>query len=261
MIRIGRGLCRGSAALWTVIDQQRANLFEPRNFHVYLCDDRFNLEFSFSDCLRPNPIGKVGRGWMSESQLPEAIFHLDLFRSRTCRVHAFGVDSVLQRPDKVGASYGLGLSAFDTFQKLTERHLKGSGQSRQVTETDLTRTSLEVRYMDLVNTRLFGKIDLPPTPFLSELPDSFAKLDANIKRHSSSIDLVEALYLVDALSREIRAKDRSVVPVSRVGPGVPGSADDTTAVAGTTAQSENPMNSSTREGIAAMRCGPLEETG
>ena len=128
-------------------------------------------------------------------------------------------------------------------------------------ETDLARTSFEVRYMNLMNTRMFGKVDLPPTPFFSELPDSFAKLDANIGRHSSSIDLVEALYLVDALSREIRAKDRPVVPVSRFGPGVPGRTDDTTAVAGTSAHSENPMNSSTSEGIAAMHCDPLKEIG
>ena len=128
-------------------------------------------------------------------------------------------------------------------------------------ETDLARTALKVGDVDLVNSRLFGKVDLPPTPFLSELPDSFAKLDANIRRHSSSIDLVEALYLVDALSRELRAKDRPVVPISRFGRDMPGRADDTTAVAGTSGQSENPMNSSTREGIAAMRCGLLKETG
>lgn len=60
--------------------------------------------------------------------------------------------------------------------------------------------------MDLVNSRLFGKVDLLPTPFLSELPDSFAKLDAHIRGHSSSIDLVEALYLVDALSADRRAE-------------------------------------------------------
>ena len=135
----------------------------------------------------------------------EATLHLDLSRSRARRVHAFGVDSVLGRLDQDGLRQGL--AAFYTFQKLAKRHLKGRCQSRQVAETDLTRTSFEVRYMNLMNTRLFGKVDLPPTPFLSELPDSFAKLDANIGRHSSSIDLVETLYLVDALSREIRIED------------------------------------------------------
>lgn len=73
-------------------------------------------------------------------------------------------------------------------------------------QSNLARTALQVRDMDLVNTRLFGEVDLPPTPFLSELPDSFAKLDANIRGHSSSIDLVEALYLVDALSADRRAE-------------------------------------------------------
>ena len=85
-------------------------------------------------------------------------------------------------------------------------------------ETDLARTSFEVRYMNLMNTRLFGEVDLPPTPFLAELPDSFAKVCAHVRGHSSSIDLVEALYLVDALSREIRAENGSVVPVSCIGP-------------------------------------------
>ncbi len=191
--------------------------------------------------------------------MQEATVHLDLSRSRARRVHAFGVDSVLRRLDKDGSSQGL--SAFYTFQKLAERHLKGRCQSRQVAETDLARTSFEVRYMNLMNTRLFGKVDLPPTPFLSELPDSFAKLDANIGRHSSSIDLVEALYLVDALSREIRIEEGAAVPVSRIRPGVPGRADDTTAVAGASAQTENPMNSLTREGVTATRCGLLKETG
>ena len=128
-------------------------------------------------------------------------------------------------------------------------------------KTDLAGTSFEVRYMNLMNTRLFGKVDLPPTPFLSELPDSLAKVCAHIRGHSSSIDLVEALYLVDALSREIWAENGFVVPVSYIGPSVPEGADDTTAVAGTSAQSENPMNSSTREGIMVMCCGPLMGTG
>jgi len=129
-----------------------------------------------------------------------------------------------------------------------------------VAKTDFARTSFEVRYMNLMNTRLFGKVDLPPTPLLSELPDSLAKLDANIRQHSSSIDLVEALYLVDALSRETRVEDGYVAKVSRVGPSLPGRADDTTAVAGMSAHTETPMNSSPREGITAMRCGPLRET-
>jgi hypothetical protein len=190
--------------------------------------------------------------------LQERTCHLDLSRSRVDRAHAFGVASVLWWPAKDRSRQSL--SALYAFQKLTERNLEGGCQRCQVAETNLSRTSLKVRNMNLVNTRLFGQVDLPPTPFLSELPDSFAKLDANIRRHSSSIDLVEALYLVDALSRKIRAKDRSVAPISRFGPGVPGRVDDTTAVAGTSAQSENPMNSSTREGIAAMRCGLLKET-
>ena len=61
--------------------------------------------------------------------------------------------------------------------------------------------------MNLVNARLFGEVDLTPAPLLSELPDSSSNLDADIGVHSSSIDLVEALDLVDALSRSNRAGD------------------------------------------------------
>lgn len=57
-------------------------------------------------------------------------------------------------------------------------------------QSNFARTALQVGEMDLVNPRLFGEVDLPPTPILSELPDSDAKLDANINRHSFSIDLV-----------------------------------------------------------------------
>ena len=156
--------------------------------------------------------------------MQEATLRLDLSQSRVHWVHAFGVDSVLRCPNKDGLSQDL--FAFYVLQKLAERHLKGRCQCRQMAETDLARTSFEVRYMNLMNTRLFGEVDLPPTPFLAELPDSFAKVCAHIRGHSSSIDLVEALYLVDALSREIRAENGSVVPVSCIGPGVSGCADD-----------------------------------
>jgi hypothetical protein len=47
----------------------------------------------------------------------------DLSTSLDPGVHAFGVDSVLRRLDKDGSSPGL--SAFYTFQKLAQRHLKG----------------------------------------------------------------------------------------------------------------------------------------
>jgi hypothetical protein len=161
--------------------------------------------------------------------LQEETFHLDLSRSWASRVHPFGADSVLRCPGKDRQSQYL--SAFYALQKLAERDLEGGCQRCQVAQTDLARTSLEVRYMNFVNTRLFGKVDLPPTPFLSELPDSFTKLDANIGRHSSSIDLVEALYLVDALSREHPAKVqllfcfRVLRPTCRGRPGTDGGGD------------------------------------
>jgi hypothetical protein len=110
------------------------------------------------------------------------------------------------------------LSTLYALQELAERHLEGSRKSRQMAKSYLPRTPLEIGDVDLVNTRLFGKVDLPPAPLLSELSDSLANLDANIGVHSSSIDLVEALYLVDALSRKIRVEDGSGVPVSRIAP-------------------------------------------
>jgi hypothetical protein len=128
-----------------------------------------------------------------------------------------------------------------------------------VAKTDLARTSFEVRYMNLMNTRLFGEVDLPPTPFLSELPDSFAKVCAHIRGHSSSIDLVEALYLVDALSREIRVEDGSMVPVLRFIPACRGG-PATRRQWLRRQPSRNPTNPSTREGNHGHGCGPIMGT-
>ncbi len=127
-------------------------------------------------------------------------------------------------------------------------------------QSDLACTALQVRDMDLVNSRLFGKVDLPPTPFLSELPDSFAELDAHIRGHSFSIDLVEALYLVDALSAEHRAKPSAL---RRVGQ---------TALAWDCSKSEPvvgqmpyhakiSMKSSTRVLMGRGQCALLKRTG
>ncbi len=86
-----------------------------------------------------------------------------------------------------------------------------------MTKSDFTCASLQVRNMNFVDARLFSEIDLPPAALLSQIPDSFAKLDANIRGHSSSIDLVEALYLVDALSRRIPRQSEFSVSVSSHG--------------------------------------------
>jgi hypothetical protein len=154
-----------------------------------------------------------------------------------------------------------GLSTLYTFQKLAERHLKGRCQSRQVAKTDLARTSFEVRYMNLMNTRLFGEVDLPPTPFLSELPDSFAKVGTHIGGHSSSIDLVEALYLVDALSCEIRVEDGSMVPVSRIVPACRGRPATRWQSLGRQPKPKILRILQPGKGITATRCALLKETG
>ncbi len=81
---------------------------------------------------------------------------------------------------------------------------------------DLTYTPLKIGNVDLVDARLFREVDLPPTPLFSELPNFFAKLDAYIRIHSSSIDLAEALYLVDALS-EYERGPKTFTGTARVG--------------------------------------------
>ena len=53
--------------------------------------------------------------------------------------------------------------------------------------------------MDLVNSRMLSQVDLPPAPLPPEFPDSLAELDTHIEWHPLSIDLVDALYLVDTL--------------------------------------------------------------
>lgn len=139
----------------------------------------------------------------------ETILYLESTRARTHWAQDIGEDSLGEELAERSCSW---LSPFYALQKLAERDLEGSGQSRQVVQSNLARATLQVRDMDLVNTRLLGEVDLPPAPFFSELPDSFAKLDANIRGHSSSIDLVEALYLVDALSADRRTDRRISQP-------------------------------------------------
>jgi hypothetical protein len=53
------------------------------------------------------------------------------------------------------------------------------------------------------------QVDLSPGSFLAELPNSLAKLEAHVRWHPLSIDLVEALYLAHALSA---SHDRRRVP-------------------------------------------------
>jgi hypothetical protein len=84
-------------------------------------------------------------------------------------------------------------------------------------KSDFARTALQIGDVDLMNTTLLGEVDLPPTILLSKLPDSFTKLDADIRGHSSSIDLVEALYLVDALSGENQSTSENLPPGKHLG--------------------------------------------
>jgi hypothetical protein len=145
-------------------------------------------------------------------QLQEAIFHFDFFQSRAYRGHAFGVD--IGQPAKDRSSQSL--SAFYTLQKLAERHLEGSRKSCEMAKPYLAHTSFQIGDVDLMDSGVLREVDLSPAVLLTKLPDSFADLDADIRGHSPSIDLVEALYLVDALFRLVYASDRA--KISRVGP-------------------------------------------
>jgi len=84
-------------------------------------------------------------------------------------------------------------------------------------KSHLARTPLQIGDVNLVNARLFGEVNLTPAPLLSELPDSIANLDADIGVHPSSIDLVEALYLVDALSSAESDPERTAAPLPAMG--------------------------------------------
>lgn len=58
----------------------------------------------------------------------------------------------------------------------------------------------EIGDVNLVDSRMLGQVELSPTSLLAELSNPFSDLDTYIKGHAPSIDLVHALYLVDALS-------------------------------------------------------------
>lgn len=128
-------------------------------------------------------------------------------------------------------------------------------------QSNLARATLQVRDMNLVNTRLFGEVDLPPTPFLSELPDSFAKLDANIRGHSSSIDLVEALYLVDALSADRQAELSAFRRISQTTADRECPKINRLVVEHTSYHAKIPMKSSTRVLMGRGQCALLKRTG
>ena len=76
-------------------------------------------------------------------------------------------------------------------------------------KSHLAHTPFQIGDVDLMDSGVLREVDLSPAVLLTKLPDSFADLDADIRGHSPSIDLVEALYLVDALFRLVYASDRA----------------------------------------------------
>jgi hypothetical protein len=59
---------------------------------------------------------------------------------------------------------------------------------------------------------MLRQIDLSPASFFAELSNALAKLETDIRGHPPSIDLVEALYLADALSALTEHQSGSVGP-------------------------------------------------
>ncbi len=142
------------------------------------------------------------------SKLKKPLSHPGTNRSRKKWAYALGGDSFVFgfRVDKRIER----LSALNALQKFAERHLEGGRKRGEMVKADFAHTPLKIRDEDLVDTGMLGEVDLAPTILLSEFPDSFAQFDANIRMHPSSIDLVEALYLVDALSVEKRRKSEGL---------------------------------------------------
>ena len=115
-------------------------------------------------------------------------------------------------------------------------------------KSDLPHAALKIGYMHLMDSGLFRQIDLSPPSLLTEIPDSPAELDTDIRRHSSSIDLVEALYLVDALSRPNRDADAAFGPNQDDERHPPAIIDNVRAVGGASLHPRGlMMNSSTKE--------------
>ena len=92
------------------------------------------------------------------------------------------------------------LSAVNALQELTELQIEGGGKSGQMAKPDLAHSPFKIRNVNLMYPGMLSQVDLSPASFFAELSNSLAKLEADIRGHPPSIDLVEALYLVDALS-------------------------------------------------------------
>jgi hypothetical protein len=50
-------------------------------------------------------------------------------------------------------------------------------------DTGFLLSDLQVRYVILVNTSVFGKVDLPPTASFPQFSDSLSQQDANVSCH------------------------------------------------------------------------------
>ena len=98
------------------------------------------------------------------------------------------------------------LSAVNALQELAERQIEGGGKSGQMAKPDLAHSPFKIRNVNLMYPGMLSQVDLSPASFFAELPNSLAKLEADIRGHPPSIDLVEALYLADALSALTQCK-------------------------------------------------------
>lgn len=102
-----------------------------------------------------------------------------------------------------------------------DRYAQRPRKGDKVVEADFAGAALDVRNMDLMHTRMLGKIDLPPSLFPPELSDPFPEPGGWCRLHSSSMEFVYALNLVYTLFHRIfrrRARRiRTQIPRNRKG--------------------------------------------
>ena len=60
----------------------------------------------------------------------------------------------------------------------------------------LAHAPFQIGDVNLMDAGLFRQVDLSPAVLLTEIADSLADLDADIRGHPPSIDLVDALFLL-----------------------------------------------------------------
>ena len=85
------------------------------------------------------------------------------------------------------------------FQQFREGSSQSEGDLAECPQSRLACTALQVRDVDLMDSRLLGKVDLPPALRAAQFPDSLACRRADVPCHAFIIGLAFALYLAHPL--------------------------------------------------------------